>query len=87
MRSLASEHPKQWDQFLARVEYAFNDSSNKSTGQSPFHIVYGMRSRGVFELRDLAKYEMRSAHGEYLSSKIQAIHEEVKQQLQDNNTK
>ena len=42
LRSLAGEHPKQRDQILAQVAYAYNESPNKSTGQIPFHIVYGM---------------------------------------------
>lgn len=42
---------------------------------------------GVFELRDLGKAEMRSANGEDFSSEIQAIHEQVKQQLHDSNIK
>jgi len=55
LRSFAGEHPKQWDEILAQSEYAYNDSPNRSTGQSPFHIVCGMHPRGVPELRDLGK--------------------------------
>ena len=46
-----------------------------------------MHPRGVCELRNLRKDELRSAKGEDFSSKMQAIHEHVKQQLQDNNIK
>ena len=46
-----------------------------------------MHPRGVFELRDLGKAEMRSVEGEDFSSEIQAIHEHVKRQLQDSNIK
>lgn len=87
LRSLTTEHPKQWDQVLAQAEYAYNDSPNRSIGQSPFHIVYGMHPRGVSELRNLGKEEMRSAEGEHFASEMQAIHEQVKQQLQDSNIK
>ena len=87
LRSLASEHPKQWDQILAQAEYAYNDSPNRSTGKIPFHIVYGMHPRGVYELRNLGKAEIRSVKGEDFASKIQAIHDQAKQQLQDNNIK
>ena len=31
---------------------------------SPFQIVYGMHPRGVYELINLGKQEMRSADGE-----------------------
>lgn len=87
LRSLTAEHPKQWDQVLPQVEYAYNDSPNRSTGQSPFHIVYGMHPRGISELRNLGKEEMRSAEGEDFASRMQSIHEQVKQQLQDSNIK
>ena len=63
LRSITAEHPKQWDQVLPQVEYAYNDSPNSSAGQSPFHIVYGMHPRGVSELRNLGKDEMRSEKG------------------------
>ena len=79
LRSLTVENPKQWDQVLAQAEYAYNDSPNRSTGQSPFHIVYGMHPRVVSELRNLGKDEMRSAKGEDFSSEIQEIHEQLKQ--------
>ena len=46
-----------------------------------------MHPRGVSELRNLGKAEMRSAEGEEFASEIQAIHEQVKQQLQDNSIK
>ena len=72
---------------MARAEYAYNDSPNRSTGQSSFHKVYGMHPRGVSELRNFGKDDMRSVEGEDFASEIQAIHEQVKQQLQDSNIK
>ena len=81
LRSFTTEHPKQWDQVLPQVEYAYNYSPNRSTGKSPFHIVYGMHPRGISELRNLGKEEIRSAEGEDFASRMQAIHEQVKQQL------
>ena len=84
LRSLVGRHPKQWDQVLAQAEFAYNDSPNRSTGQSPFHIVYGMHLIGVYEPRNLGKTKLRSAKGEDFASEMQAIHEQVKQKLQDN---
>ena len=46
-----------------------------------------MHPRGVFELKNLGKEDMRSAEGEDFASEMQAIHEQVKQQLQDSNIK
>jgi hypothetical protein len=52
LRSLVTEHHSQWDNILPHVEFGYNDSLNRSTGQSPFQIVYGMHPRGVSEFRD-----------------------------------
>ena len=68
--------------YFAQAEYAYNDSPNRSTGQSPFHIFYGMHPRGILESRNLGRAELRSADGEEFSLEIQAIYEQVKQQLQ-----
>ena len=84
LRSLAGEHPKQWDHIFPQAEYAYNDSP---TGQSPFHIVYGLHPRGISELRNLGRAELRSADGEEFPSKMKAIHEQVKQQLQSSSIK
>ena len=87
MRSLAGEHPKKWDHIFPQEEYAYNDSPNRSIGQSPFHIVYGMHPIGISELRNLGKAELRSVDGEEFALEIEAIHEKVKQQLQGSSIK
>ena len=46
------------------MEFAYNDSINRSIGQSPFQIVYGMKPRGVSKLKDLEQNEFRSASAE-----------------------
>jgi hypothetical protein len=40
--SLVTEQGYQWDQILAQAKFAFNNSVNRSTGKSPFEIVYGI---------------------------------------------
>ena len=57
LRSLIGECPKQWDRVLAQAEFAYNDSPNRSTGMSPFQIMYGMHPRGVHEICDLGQLE------------------------------
>jgi hypothetical protein len=51
LRSLVIEHHSQWDNILPHVVFAYNDSVNRSTGKSPFQIVYGIQPRGISELR------------------------------------
>ena len=70
-------------QAFAQVEFAYNDSPNRSAGMSPFHIVYGMNPRGVYKLRNLGGHERRSADGENFASSMHELQEDVKKKLQE----
>jgi hypothetical protein len=61
LRSLVTEHHNQWDHILPHAEFSYNDSINRSIGQSPFQVVYGMQPRGISELRDSEQTATRSA--------------------------
>eukprot|EP00253_Pinus_taeda_P031986 PITA_31986 len=74
-------HPQTDGQMEAKFTY--NDSPNRSTGYSPFQILYGMHPRGVHELRDLGKLQKRSADGEDFAQAMSKLHEQVKLKLQD----
>ena len=82
LRSLIGESPKQWDKVLAQVEFAYNDSPNKSTGMIPFQILYGIHPIGVFELCDLGQLEKRSVDGEEFAKRISELQEQVKARIQ-----
>lgn len=41
LRSLVGDHIKSWDTKLIQAEFAHNHAKNRSTGFSPFHVVYG----------------------------------------------
>ena len=64
LRSLVYDNPNQWDLALAKVDFTYNDTLNRSTGMSLFQIVFGMHTRGVYELRDLGRQEGWSAKAE-----------------------
>jgi hypothetical protein len=85
LRSLVTEHHNQWDQILPQAEFAYNDSPNRSTGKSPFQILYGMQPRGVSELRDLEQSEIRSTGAEYFAAEMQKLHSQIRGQLQSSN--
>ena len=53
-----------------------------STGMSPFHIVYGMHPRVVYELKNLGGKERRSVDGEYFASNMLEVQENDKKKLQ-----
>jgi hypothetical protein len=82
LRSLVTEHHNQWDQILPQTEFAYNDSPNRSTGKSPFQILYGMQPRGVSELRDLEKSEIRSVGAEDFAAEMENLHSQIRGQLQ-----
>jgi len=80
LRSLVTEQGRQWDQSLAQTKFAFNNSVNRSTGKSPFEIVYGIHPRGIAELRDLKQDEFKSVGAEDFSTKMQRLHDRVREQ-------
>ena len=75
LRILTSEQPRQWDHVLAQANFAYNDSLYRSAGLSPFQFFYGMHPRGVYELRDLGKFEGRITEGEQFATTITKLHE------------
>jgi hypothetical protein len=69
LKNLVIEKGRQWDQILAQEKFTFNNSVNKSTGKSPFEIVYGIQPRGITKLRDLNQYEFKSAGAKDFATK------------------
>jgi hypothetical protein len=61
LRSLVTEHHSSWDNILTQAEFVYNDSVNRSTGRSPFQIVYGTQPRGISELKELEQTATSSA--------------------------
>jgi hypothetical protein len=82
LRSLVTEHHSQWDHIQPHAEFAYNDSLNRRTGQSPFQIVCGMKPRGVSKLKDSKQNEFRSASAEDFAEGMKELHSQVKEQLQ-----
>jgi hypothetical protein len=85
LRSLVTEHHSSWDSILPQAEFAYNGSMNRSTGKSPFQVVYGMQPRGVSELRDSEQTATSSASAEEFTEAMKELHSKVKQRLQDSN--
>ena len=58
---------------------------NRSTGQSPFQIVYGVQPRGVSELRDSEQIVTSSASAEEFAEAMKELHSRVKERLLKSN--
>ena len=61
LRCLVGDKPKGWDLILSQEEFSYNNSVNRSTGRSPFQIVYGSSPRTALELRKMEQGERTSA--------------------------
>lgn len=87
LRCLTREHGGSWDVVLPQEEYAYNDSTNRSTGLSPFEVVYGSHPRGIFELRDVQGLDKRSGHADTFAEAMKEIHQQVRDTLHKNSQK
>jgi hypothetical protein len=86
LRSLSGENPSQWDLALAQVEFAYNDSMNRSMRKIPFHIVYGRYPKGVVDLVALSDLEgKKSVDVNDFVDSMHELQEQVKKKLQTNN--
>ena len=61
--------------------FAYNNSINRSTSKSPFHIVYGSSPRKAYELRQLNKGEISSAKAKEFVEYLKNDHEEVRKHI------
>ncbi|KAJ9546644.1 hypothetical protein OSB04_019187 [Centaurea solstitialis] len=50
LRCLVGDHVKAWDRKLCQAEFAHNHAVNRSTGFSPFQVVYSAQPRGPLDL-------------------------------------
>ncbi|GJS13689.1 putative reverse transcriptase domain-containing protein [Tanacetum coccineum] len=50
---LVGDHVKAWDQKLCQAEFAHNHAINRSTGFSPFQVVYSAQPCGPLDLMTL----------------------------------
>ncbi|KAJ9546716.1 hypothetical protein OSB04_019259 [Centaurea solstitialis] len=53
LRCLVGDHVKAWDQKLCQAEFAHNHAVNRSSGFSPFQVVYSVQPRGPLDLMSL----------------------------------
>jgi hypothetical protein len=81
LRILVTEHYSSRDSILPQAEFAYNDLANRSTGKSPFHIVYGIQPRGVSELMDLEQTDTSSASIGEFAEAMKELHSQVKERL------
>lgn len=78
-------NPKQWDLVLPQAEFAYNRSSHRSTGMSPFFIVYGRNPFTPLDFAPSPAVEHYSVEGDERAKQIKLIHEQVRNSIINNN--
>jgi len=81
LQSIVGEKPKQWDLALPQAEFAYNSSVNRSTGKSPFQVVYGRNPMRVLDLVQLPLGDRINDDGEAFAEHIQQLQQRVRQKL------
>ena len=81
MRSLVGDSPRQWDLMLAQAEFAYNGSRNRTTGRSPFEVVYGTNPTTPMELVPIPVTKQFSGDAEERAAQIKKMHAQVRKQI------
>lgn len=87
LRCLSGDKPKQWDLALHQIEFAYNSMVNRSTGKSPFEIVYIKKPKHALDLVPLPKLPGYNLPAENMAERVQKIQLEVTQNLEKANEK
>ena len=70
---------------LPLVEFAYNDSVNRSTGMSPFEIVIGYRPKKLVDLFPLPMHARVSESAHSLAEHIRSLHDDIHHCIEINN--
>ena len=81
--SLVGEHIKSWDTKLFQAEFAYNHSTNRSIGFSPFTIIYGSNPRAPLDLAPIPDMKQTNTTAEDLMAQIQEGHKLTIHKLQE----
>ena len=68
---------KIWDSKIPQAEFAHNHALNRSSGFSPFQVVYGIIPRGPLDLTTLPDQTRRHGVAEDFIDDIHNIHDQV----------
>ncbi|KAL4573498.1 hypothetical protein LXL04_020306 [Taraxacum kok-saghyz] len=74
LRCIVGEAIKTWDLKLCQAEFAHNHATNRSTGFSPFHVVYGVVPRCPLDLTSVPNQTRIHGDAAALVEQLQATH-------------
>ena len=75
------------DPAIPQAEFAYNSSINRSTGKSPFQVVYGRSPNSVLDLVPLPAKGRVSDDAEAFAEHLKQFHEQVRTALERSNQK
>ncbi|CAM8960386.1 unnamed protein product [Rhodiola kirilowii] len=87
LRSLIGDTPRQWDLTLPQAEFAYNRSLSRTTGKSPFEVVYGFNPLTPIELSPLPVEKQFSGDADEHAEHIKKVHSQVRYQIEKSNQK
>jgi len=85
MRALIKTNSKAWDVILPHVEFAYNMAPSKTTGLSPFKIIYGVEPLSLLDLIPRPLDEKPSVEASKRVEEIKRLHEQVKLKIEKSN--
>nr|GEX04787.1 hypothetical protein [Tanacetum cinerariifolium] len=85
LRSLITTNLKQWEELLAQAEFAYNRAPNKTTGHSPFMIVYGLNPATPLDLAVLDTSSKFNQEASDRAADIKALHQLVQYKISKSN--
>jgi len=83
---LIKPQSKAWDLFLPHEEFAYNKAPNRTTGISPFKMVYGIDHIGPLDLVPRPLDQKPSVEVDQRVEEIKKLHERVKDRMEKINT-
>ena len=87
LRALITKSPKQWEQLLPHAEFAYHRVPSKTTGFSPFFVVYGLNPLTPIDLAPFPTPLKFSHDAESRANEIQKVHKQVVDRIEKMNTK
>jgi hypothetical protein len=78
---LINDNDKEWDEYISSVLFAYRTMKHKSTGYSPFYLMYGRQAKLPVELKVETIYDSEKDMEEAILDRVATIHKmEIDQQ-------
>ncbi|XP_050387198.1 uncharacterized protein LOC126803432 [Argentina anserina] len=77
LRCLVGEHIRSWSLVLPVVEFAYNNSVNRTIGMSPFEAAYGHNPTAPIDLIPMAMSQRPSQSATEFATHIHELHAEI----------